>query len=412
MGFLEYARNHKIAVLCYPSHSTHIYQGLDVVIFSVLKRAWSEERDKFEKSGPAVSKVNFLEVYAKAHVRTFTKENILAAFKKTGMVPFNPDVITDTMMAPSLETSLTARLPLNLASPLQEIVDLLSCHRARKRSREDLPDPEGEARHTPSRRLAPDSEPDYTPVRRAVNGLASTSAAFLVSNSPLLSSSHLPALQTYEISPHHNRNQLLLDMPPTTEREQLLIQALEERNHHISYQSQVIGGLQAQSILHSAYVEDLRGQLQGLEEKKAKGQNKGRINTDGMPKILTQDEVFNAVAKAHAERDAKKDAAVKRKGAKAKYAEAISVWKVREVDRKEQNGALKSEWEKEVRDWEVEKNSAKCDKRKPRWIKPKMPAMAKPIPKPKVADFAEESESAEEDEEMDGDNTSDGNDSD
>ena len=145
MGFLEYARNHKIAVLCYPSHSTHIYQGLDVVIFGVLKRAWSEERDKFEKSGPAVSKVNFLEVYAKAHVRAFTKENILAAFKKTGMVPFNPDVITDTMMAPSLETSLTTRLPLNLASPLQEIVDLLSCHRAHKRSREDLPDPEGEA---------------------------------------------------------------------------------------------------------------------------------------------------------------------------------------------------------------------------------------------------------------------------
>ena len=104
MGFLEYARNHKITVLCYLSHSTHVYQGLDVVIFSVLKRAWSEERDKFEKSGPAVSKVNFLEVYAKAHVRAFTKENILAAFKKTGIVPFNPDVITDAMMAPSLET--------------------------------------------------------------------------------------------------------------------------------------------------------------------------------------------------------------------------------------------------------------------------------------------------------------------
>ena len=41
-----------------------------------------------------------------------------------------------------------------------------------------------------------------------------------------------------------------------------------------------------------------------------------------------------------------------------------------------------------------------------------MPAMAKPIPKPKVADFAEESKSAEEDEEMNGDTTSDGNNSD
>jgi len=32
---------------------------------------------------------------------------------------------------------------------------------------------------------------------------------------------------------------------------------------------------------------------------------------DGQPKILTQDEIFNAVVKAHAERNAKKDAAVK-----------------------------------------------------------------------------------------------------
>lgn len=282
-----------------------------MVIFSVLKHAWSEERDNFEKRVPAVSKVNFLEVYAKAHVCAFTRENILAAFKKTGIVPFNLDVITDAMMAPSLETSLTTCLPLTLASPLQEVVDLLSCHQARKRSHEDLPDPEDEARHTPSQRLASNSELDYTPVRQAMNGLASTSAAFLVSDIPLLSSSHLPDLQTYKISPDRNQGQRLLDMPPTTEREMLLIQALEERNRHISYQSQIIGGLQAQSIHHSAHVEDLRGQLQGQEEKKAKGQNKGRINMDGRPKILTQDEIFNAVVKAHAERDAKKDATIK-----------------------------------------------------------------------------------------------------
>jgi hypothetical protein len=41
--FLEYARTHNIHVLCYPSHTTHIYQGLDVVIFSVLKKCWTEE---------------------------------------------------------------------------------------------------------------------------------------------------------------------------------------------------------------------------------------------------------------------------------------------------------------------------------------------------------------------------------
>ena len=44
MDFLDYAREHNIQVLCYPSHSTHVYQGLDIVIFAPLKRRWSEER--------------------------------------------------------------------------------------------------------------------------------------------------------------------------------------------------------------------------------------------------------------------------------------------------------------------------------------------------------------------------------
>jgi len=360
MGFLDYARKNKIVVLCYPSHSTHVYQGLDVVIFSVLKRAWSDERDKFERSGPSVSKLNFLGIYAKAHVRAFTKENILSAFRKTGMVPFNPNVITDSMMAPSLETSISTRLPLKLTSPVQEMVDLISHHRAHKRRREDEQDPEDEARHTPSRKLAPSSEPDYTPVRQAIDGLAFTSAAFLVSTSPLTSLSRLPPLQTYEISPDRNKDQTSLDMPPPTERERVLMAALENRDIQISLQKRVIGGLQAQTILHSAHIEDLRGKLQGNEEKKARGKDRGRINMDGLPKVLTQDKIFDGVVKAHAERNTAKDAAAKRKDAKTKYTEAVGVWKVREMDRKERNGELKSKWANEVRRWEVERNRAKC----------------------------------------------------
>ena len=76
LGFLEYAHNNNIVVLCYPSHSTYVYQGLDVIIFSVLKCAWSDKRDRFEAQGPAVTKLNFMAVYAKAHTRTFTEGNI------------------------------------------------------------------------------------------------------------------------------------------------------------------------------------------------------------------------------------------------------------------------------------------------------------------------------------------------
>ena len=76
-GFLEYARDHRIHVLCYPAHATHVYQGLDVVIFSPLKVAWTEARDAFERdTRQKVTKENFLAVYGAAHVKALTPENI------------------------------------------------------------------------------------------------------------------------------------------------------------------------------------------------------------------------------------------------------------------------------------------------------------------------------------------------
>ena len=65
-----------------------------------------------------MTKLYFLAVYTKAHVCAFTESNIWAAFAKTGIVPYNPDVVTVEMMAPSLETLTTSLLPLGLASPV------------------------------------------------------------------------------------------------------------------------------------------------------------------------------------------------------------------------------------------------------------------------------------------------------
>jgi hypothetical protein len=73
---LEYARDNNIVLLYYLFHSTHVYQGLDIVIFSILKCAWSDEQDRFEAWEFAVTKLNFIMAYAKAHTHTFTKTNI------------------------------------------------------------------------------------------------------------------------------------------------------------------------------------------------------------------------------------------------------------------------------------------------------------------------------------------------
>ncbi|EPT04069.1 hypothetical protein FOMPIDRAFT_16805, partial [Fomitopsis schrenkii] len=119
-GFLEYARTHRISVVCYPLHSTHIYQGLDVVIFSILKRRWTEERDAYEcANGQKVDKTNFLAIYAKAHVSALSHSTILSAFRVTGVIPLDRSVITEDAMAPSLETSVEGGLPLAPNTPVK-----------------------------------------------------------------------------------------------------------------------------------------------------------------------------------------------------------------------------------------------------------------------------------------------------
>ncbi|KIJ70358.1 hypothetical protein HYDPIDRAFT_78831 [Hydnomerulius pinastri MD-312] len=124
-AFLEYARQHKIHILCYPAHSTHIYQGLDVAVFGVLKQYWSEERDQWvREKGEKVTKKNFLAIYGAAHVRALTVETIKSAFRKTGVWPFDPTVITTDVMAPALETSNKGHLPINSSSPIRAISHL------------------------------------------------------------------------------------------------------------------------------------------------------------------------------------------------------------------------------------------------------------------------------------------------
>jgi len=325
LGFLEYARDNNVVVLCYPSHSTHVYQGLDVVVFSVLKRTWSDERDRFEALGHAVTKLNFMTVYAKAHARTFTESNIRAAFAKTGIVPYNPGVITTEMMAPSLETSTTSLLPLGLATPVHEVVDLISHHNARKRKHQET---EGVK---PEQAVAGGLLP-YTPVQCGLASLAMTSASFLVSASLIQSDMVLPPLFTTTITPPTQQDAMLLDVKPSNEFEAQLQAALHTSNMVVAMQKQVMAGMQAQTVLQSMYLEGVQGQLQAQEEKKIKKRKTGKINMDGWAKILTQDNIIEGMKEWQDGQDKAVEEATSKKKAKEQYNLAMDVWKVREMD--------------------------------------------------------------------------------
>ncbi|RPD71538.1 CENP-B protein, partial [Lentinus tigrinus ALCF2SS1-7] len=120
LAFLLYAIAAHILVLCYGSHTTHVYQGLDVVVFGILKTFWREERDRWEREGNRkVTKENFIVIYSRAWIRTATPEVIKSAFEKTGVWPLNRNRISAKAMAPSRETSYRGSLLFTPPSPVR-----------------------------------------------------------------------------------------------------------------------------------------------------------------------------------------------------------------------------------------------------------------------------------------------------
>jgi len=88
-----------------------------------MKEAWKEEINAFElRTGRAMKKGDFAEVFGKAFLKAFTPETVQAAFRATGIYPFNPDVITEKQMKPSLVTSTKATFPLPRSTPVHRVM--------------------------------------------------------------------------------------------------------------------------------------------------------------------------------------------------------------------------------------------------------------------------------------------------
>lgn len=104
---LDYCLDHKILPFCLPAHTSHILQPLDVAVFSPISRYYSQEVNKLKVP---VDKDQFPNLLARAHRKAFTKENIQAGFRATGIYPYNPRVILDTLSLP--EPKLPPQNPL------------------------------------------------------------------------------------------------------------------------------------------------------------------------------------------------------------------------------------------------------------------------------------------------------------
>ncbi|KAF5354101.1 hypothetical protein D9756_007274 [Leucocoprinus leucothites] len=176
--------------MCYPPHTTHIYQGLDVVVFSPLKVEYGKYHDQLLRDkGSHISKENFLTVYSKAHLAALQPALIRKAFSATGLVPFNCNAISKDKFVPSCNTSFQHFTPIPPPTPIWIMTELII----------DAVQPsmpiEGDTRP---------SEVQYSqslPLQHALSNLATTNAHFLVSDSPIKASSPLPKTPPIQLLP-------------------------------------------------------------------------------------------------------------------------------------------------------------------------------------------------------------------
>lgn len=374
LPFLLYCRENNIHAVCYPSHSTHIYQGLDVVVFSVLKRFFSDEMLKHEsQTGTKVDKSNFIEVYTPAHIRAFSKENIQMAFAKTGIYPFNPEAISPTLMKPSVESSTTGDgLPIVPPTPVRAVARLLTNVGLQSQTNIGL--------SINSEVLA-----EALQTRKE---LQASSAGFLVGQSPIKPSSALPVHVTSMNIPFAIPEAILSKVPETVLEQQLQDSLMEVVRREASQYS-TITNLQASMVLQSIYCERLRSQLHAQENKASKKKGSGKLLGDGLPRCLTADEFFSKVQEFTEKQVQDELAKARRMEERDQHASAIAVWKQLTKERKSREDARTKEFAEELKMWKEEQLLAKVEKRKPRWLKPKRgprePAIPRPA-KPSAAD--------------------------
>ena len=118
---IELARANDIHILCIPSHTSHVLQPLDVGVFKSFKTHFSKACGNYlaKHPGRVITTDVIASMIAAAWPDSFTPNNIMGGFRKSGVFPFNPGAIDDKQLSPSGAVCLKASVSHEEAVPDQ-----------------------------------------------------------------------------------------------------------------------------------------------------------------------------------------------------------------------------------------------------------------------------------------------------
>ena len=86
-----------------PPHTSHILQPMDIACFKPFKTFYYQECQKHLRNNPgmAITRYDIAQIASRAYSKGLSSDNLVSAFRKAGICPFDPNVVPAEKLAPS-----------------------------------------------------------------------------------------------------------------------------------------------------------------------------------------------------------------------------------------------------------------------------------------------------------------------
>lgn len=100
---INFCRNNHIAFLTIPPHCSNKLQPLDVAVYGPFKRAFNTALQDWmsRHAGTRATLYDLCAIFSTAYDSSFTRHNIVAGFKATGVSPFNRNIFNEDDFLPA-----------------------------------------------------------------------------------------------------------------------------------------------------------------------------------------------------------------------------------------------------------------------------------------------------------------------
>lgn len=107
LDIIDLARKNNVIILCFPPHTTHRLQPLDVSFMGPLSTFYSQQLDYWlvNHPGRVVGLHQISKIFGEAFIKAANIKNACSGFKKTGIFPYDPEVFIEADFAAAETTN-------------------------------------------------------------------------------------------------------------------------------------------------------------------------------------------------------------------------------------------------------------------------------------------------------------------